>query len=60
MVVLEALVENDNNTVTSHWFVNNPINNYGVNVNIGDYANFSEVYKGEKGDLDMNYYVLKR
>ncbi|NRD19713.1 M1 family metallopeptidase [Winogradskyella eckloniae] len=56
---LRKLVENDNNTVTSHWFVNNPINNYGVNINIGDYANFSEVYQGEKGDLDMNYYVLK-
>ena len=56
---LRALVENDNKTVTSHWFVNNPINNYGVNVNIGDYANFSEVFKGEKGDLDLNYYVLK-
>ena len=45
--------------VKSHWFVNNPINNYGVNVNIGDYDNFSEVYKGEKGDLDMDYWVLK-
>ncbi|WP_394370112.1 M1 family metallopeptidase [Winogradskyella marina] len=56
---LRELVENDNNTVTSHWFVNNPINNYGVNVNIGDYANFSEVYTGEKGDLDMDYWVLK-
>ncbi|WP_407556841.1 M1 family metallopeptidase [Winogradskyella sp. 4-2091] len=56
---LRALVENKNNTVTSHWFVNNPINNYGVNVNIGDYVNFSEVYNGEKGDLDMNYYVLR-
>lgn len=56
---LRQLVENENNTVTSHWFVNNPINNYGVNINIGDYANFSEIYKGEKGDLDMNYYVLK-
>ena len=56
---LRQLVENDNNTVTSHWFVNNPINNYGVNVNIGDYANFSEVFKGENGDLDMNYYILR-
>lgn len=55
---LQKLVENEN-TVTSHWFVSNPINNYGVNVNIGDYTNFSEVYKGENGDLDMNYYVLK-
>lgn len=56
---LRALEINDNSTVTSHWFVNNPINNYGVNVNIGDYVNFSEVYAGEKGDLDMDYYVLK-
>nr|WP_222611358.1 M1 family metallopeptidase [Winogradskyella echinorum] len=55
---LRKLVENDNNTVTSHWFVNNPINNYGVNVNIGDYVNFSEVYEGEKGKLDLDYWVL--
>ncbi|NRR90686.1 M1 family metallopeptidase [Winogradskyella undariae] len=55
---LRKLIDNGD-TVTSHWFVSNPINNYGVNINIGDYANFSEVYKGEKGDLDMNYYVLK-
>ncbi len=40
------------------WFVSNPINNYGVNINIGDYVNFSEVYKGEKGNLDLDYYVL--
>ncbi|OZV68039.1 M1 family metallopeptidase [Winogradskyella aurantia] len=44
--------------VKSHWFVSNPINNYGVNVNIGDYVNFSEVYEGENGPLDMDYYVL--
>ncbi|WP_458629266.1 M1 family metallopeptidase [Winogradskyella sp. PC D3.3] len=56
---LRKLVENNNNTVTSHWFVSNPINNYGVNVNIGDYTNFSEVFKGEKGDLDLDYWVLK-
>ena len=55
---LRKLVENTNNTVTTHWFVNNPINNYGVNVNIGDYVNFSEVYEGEKGALDMDYWVL--
>jgi aminopeptidase N len=55
---LRKVVENENNTVTSHWFVNNPINNYGVNVNIGDYVNFSEVYDGEKGKLDMDYWVL--
>ncbi|MEP0214693.1 MAG: M1 family metallopeptidase [Cellulophaga sp.] len=52
-------IEEHANTVTSHWVVKNPINNYGVNVNIGDYVQFSEVYKGEKGPLDMNYYVLR-
>ncbi|WP_437369174.1 M1 family metallopeptidase [Maribacter litoralis] len=44
---------------TYNWFVSNPINNYGVNVNIGDYVHFDEVYQGEKGALDMDYYVLK-
>jgi len=52
-------VEKNNNTNTFHWFVANPINNYGVNVNIGDYVNFSETYIGEKGDLELNYYVLR-
>jgi aminopeptidase N len=46
-------------TKTYHWTVKNPINNYGVNINIGDYTHFSEVFKGEKGYLDMDYYVLK-
>nr|WP_299343645.1 M1 family metallopeptidase [Allomuricauda sp.] len=41
------------------WFVANPINNYGVNVNIGDYVNFSEKYDGLKGTLDLDYYVLR-
>jgi aminopeptidase N len=44
---------------TYTWKVKNPINNYGVNINIGDYVNFSEVYQGEAGPLDMNYYVLR-
>ena len=46
-------------TKTYHWTVKNPINNYGVNVNIGDYAHFSEVFEGEKGALNMDYFVLK-
>lgn len=46
-------------TKTWHWFVANPINAYGVNLNIGDYVSFSEVYHGEKGDLDCQYYVLR-
>jgi len=56
---LKSVIDNKDQTITTNWHVSNPINNYGVNINIGDYANFSEVFKGEKGDLDMNYYVLK-
>ena len=46
-------------TKTFHWQVTNPINNYGVNINIGNYVHFSEAFKGEKGNLDCNYWVLK-
>ena len=51
-------VEKDK-TETFTWVVVNPINNYGVNLNIGDYANYTEKYKGEKGLLDMDFWVLK-
>jgi len=46
-------------TKTFTWVVANPINNYGVNINIGDYVHFGEQYKGEKGLLDMDFWVLK-
>ena len=52
-------ISKHDSTATYTWVVSNPINNYGVNINIGDYVNFSEIYEGEKGNLDMNYYVLK-
>jgi len=55
---LRKIEPKENNTTTYHWFINNPINNYGVNINIGKYVNFSEVYEGENGPLDMDYYVL--
>ena len=50
--------ENSNKTNTSTWKVVHPINNYGVNINIGDYVHFSEKYKGKKGVLDCDYYVI--
>ncbi len=55
---LKKVVENEN-TKTYHWYVQNPINNYGVNVNLADYVHFGEVYAGEKGGLDVDYYVLR-
>jgi aminopeptidase N len=56
---LQSVIELNDGTRTFNWFVSNPINNYGVNINIGDYVSFSEVYKGEKGNLDCYYYVLR-
>ncbi|WP_445736523.1 M1 family metallopeptidase [Mariniflexile sp.] len=52
-------IEEFTDTKTYHWYVANPINNYGVNVNIGDYVHFSEIYDGKNGNLDMDYYVLR-
>ena len=45
-------------TRTFHWEVVNPINNYGVNINIGNYVNLSEKYRGLGGALDIDYWVL--
>jgi len=44
---------------TFHWFVSNPINNYGVNINIGRYAHWTDTIHGEKGVLDLDFYVLQ-
>lgn len=54
-----TIVHKKAKTLTYNWFVASPINNYGVNINIADYAHFSEVFPGEKGRLDCDYYVLK-
>jgi len=40
------------------WFVANPINNYDVAANIGDYEHISDSYDGEKGKLTLDYWVL--
>lgn len=56
---LTKVEENEEaNTRTFHWWVRNPINNYCVNVNIGNYVNFSDTYEGEFGKLDLDYWVL--
>lgn len=51
--------DEENKTKTFHWQVTNPINNYGVNVNIGNYVSFSDTFQGEKGELDVEYWVLE-
>jgi aminopeptidase N len=44
---------------TTKWLVGSPINSYNIVPYIGKYVNFSEVYKGEKGNLKMDYWVLE-
>jgi aminopeptidase N len=55
---LMGMEENPDGTLTWNWYVLNPINNYGVNINVGDYSHFSETFEGELGKLDIDYYVL--
>lgn len=50
--------DNKNGTTTYQYNVVNPISNYCIIPYIGKYVNFKEVYKGEKGPLDVNYWVL--
>src|SRR5699024_9668694 len=47
-------------TTTYTWYVNNPINNYGVALTAGNYVNFTYEYQGLKGELDLSYWVLEQ
>ncbi|CAD7813754.1 hypothetical protein CHRY9390_02706 [Chryseobacterium aquaeductus] len=48
--------ENGKNIFT--WEVKNPINVYSIIPNIGKYVNFKDSYDGEKGKLDLDYWVI--
>lgn len=50
--------DNRDGTVTYKYNVVNPISNYCIIPYIGKYVNFKEEYQGEKGKLDLNYWVL--
>ena len=51
-------INNADGTATYDWAVVNPINNYNIIPYIGKYVHFGEKYDGEKGKLDMDYWVL--
>ena len=55
---LQRVIQNTDGTRTFEWAVSNPINNYGVNVNVGNYVSWSEEYTGEKGPLQLSFYAL--
>nr|WP_315034321.1 M1 family metallopeptidase [uncultured Chryseobacterium sp.] len=48
----------EGNKTTYTWEVKNPINDYSIIPNIGKYVNFKDTFEGEKGKLDLDYWVL--
>ncbi|MDE3182252.1 MAG: M1 family metallopeptidase [Bacteroidota bacterium] len=50
-------IAGDGNSVYT-WAVVSPINNYDITFYIGKYVHFGQIYKGEKGNLTMDYWVL--
>jgi len=55
---LKKTTKHGDGTTSYRWEVTNPINNYNIIPYIGKYINFKEVYQGEKGKLDLNYWIL--
>ena len=55
---LRKTTPNGDGTTTWEWFVTSPINNYNVTVNAGRYAHFSDVYRGERGRLTLDFWPL--
>lgn len=48
-----------NGTKIVTWEVKNPINSYNLVPYIGKYVNFTDTLQGEKGVLDLSYWVLE-
>jgi len=48
----------NNHITTWTWEVKNPINNYDIIPYIGKYVNFTDTLNGEKGKLDLSYWVI--
>jgi hypothetical protein len=53
-----STVKNGDGTTTYTWAVVNTINNYLIIPYVGKYVHFSDHYNGEKGNLDLNYWVM--
>jgi len=55
---LQKVTELNNGYTRFDWAVKNPINNYDVEANIGNYVHFNDFFDGEKGKLTLDYWVL--
>ncbi len=56
---LRSVVNKSGRRKEYNWVVQNPINNYGVTMNIGNYVELNDRFSGERGNLDISYWVLK-
>ena len=55
---MEKKIKTSGNKITYEWFVNNPINNYNISVQIGNYVAVQDTFiKGDKIH-EMNHYVF--
>jgi len=55
---LRSRSDNGDGTATYNWAVTNPINNYNLIPYIGNYQHFQDIYVGEAGRLDMDFWFL--
>ena len=55
----DATIDANETTNTWHWQVKNPINNYDATFYIGDYVHWHDTVMGEKGLLDLDFWVLR-
>ena len=51
-------IEKTDSTATYTWLVKNPINNYNITLNIGDYVEISDTLINSSGVQKLNHYVL--
>ncbi|MDB5111690.1 MAG: peptidase family rane alanine aminopeptidase [Mucilaginibacter sp.] len=54
----KGIHHNADGTSTYSWAVTSPINNYGITFYIGKYVNTPDAFPGEKGKLNMDFWVL--
>tara|TARA_B100000212_G_C27379265_1_gene536195 strand:+ start:1829 stop:3481 length:1653 start_codon:yes stop_codon:yes gene_type:complete len=54
---LKNIITNDNKS-TYEWFVSNPINNYNISVQIGNYVAVQDTFIKDNNIHKMNHYVL--
>ena len=55
---LRSTVDQPDGYKQYNWFVSNPINNYNITFYIGKYAHWTDTYKGENGNLTLDFWSL--